>query len=217
MRRDAAVGLLSLAAGGTDALSLLALGVFTSAMSGNAILLGIALGQGSLSGASRSALAFGGYAAGVAVASAMGSRTRLVLLAEAVLLGTFAGLWPVQVHVIRFPIALSPGFLPVLTAVAGAAMGMQAQAARRMNAHGINTVVFTSTFTDIVGTLTASALGRTARRLTPRTIRQIGAFVLYIAGAAGLDALALHDLPLAPLATFACVLLAAFLDRQDDG
>lgn len=217
MRRDAAIGLLSLAAGGTDALSLLALGVFTSAMSGNAILLGIAVGQGSLPGASRSALAFGGYAAGVAVASAMGSRTRTVLLAEAALLGAFAGLWPVQVYAIRFPIALSPAFLPVLTIMAGAAMGLQAQAARRMSAHGINTVVFTSTLTDIVGALTAIALGRVPRKVTPRTMSQIGAFVLYIAGAAALDALALHDLPLAPLATFACVLLAAVLEGQDEG
>ena len=211
MRRDAAIGLLSLAAGGTDALSLLALGVFTSAMSGNAILLGIALGQGSLSGASRSALAFAGYALGVAVASAIGARTRLTLLGEAVVLAAFATLWPLQVQAVHFPIALSPGFLPALTVLAGAAMGMQAQAARQLGAAGINTVVFTSTLTDIVGALTAIALGRTARRITPRTSRQIGAFVLYIAGAAALDALALHGLSLAPLATFACVLLAAAL------
>jgi uncharacterized membrane protein YoaK (UPF0700 family) len=215
-RHDATIGLLSLASGGTDALSFLALGVFTSAMSGNATLLGIALGQHRLSDAARSVIAFAGYAAGVAFASALppalaNSRSRVVLLAEMALLAGFAALWPMQVHTLGSPPGLSPNSLPVLTALASAAMGMQAQAARGLRAQGIPTVVFTSTLTDIVGALTGIVLGRGKRRIEPRTWRQICAFGLYIAGAAAQGALALYYLPLAPVPAFACVLLACVL------
>ncbi len=212
MRRNAALGLLSLASGGVGALSFLALGVFTSPMSGNAVLLGIALGQGRLSDASRSLLAFAGYAAGVVAAAMGGSWTpRRVLLAEAVLLGGFATLWPLLVETIHFPLALSPTSFPALILLAGAAMGMQARAARRLNAPGINTVVFTSTLTDIVAALTAALLGRTQRKIEAKTWQQIGAFLLFIAGAGALGALATHDLAVAAVPAFACVLLAAML------
>src|SRR4051812_41106296 len=65
-----ALGLLSFAAGSMDAIAFLALGdVFTSAMSGNTILFGLALGQGRLSAASHSLAAFAGYVIGVAGAA----------------------------------------------------------------------------------------------------------------------------------------------------
>lgn len=211
LKRDGVILLLSLASGGMDALSFLALGVFTSAMTGNAALFGLALGQSRMSNASRSALAFAGFAAGVALASAMPSRPRLVLFAEAALLGAFAALWPQRVPAIYAPIALSQAFLPELILLAGVAMGMQSRTARRLNAPGVNTVVFTSTLTEIVGALTDAALGRAPRRIRPQTWRQIGAFVSYVAGAGCLGALAVADFKLAAIPALACVLLAATL------
>lgn len=212
MRRNAVLGLLSLASGGVDALSFLALGVFTSAMTGNAALLGIALGQARLADASRSVLAFAGFAVGVAAASAAQKwRPRSILLVETALLGGFAGLWPLLVTSLHSPTALSPNSLPGLTVLAGVAMGMQSAVARRLDAPGVNTVVFTTTLTEIVAALTGAAVGHASRRIEAKTWRQIGAFLLYLAGAVGLAALGFHDLALAAAPIAGCVLLAALL------
>ncbi|MGA9866674.1 MAG: YoaK family protein [Acetobacteraceae bacterium] len=212
MRRDGAIWLLSITAGGIDALSFVALGAFTSAMSGNAILLGIALSQNHLSDASRALLAFAGFIIGVGIASSAGALTpRRVLLIEAVLLGVFAVLWPARVGVLHPPLALSHNFLPWMTLLAGAAMGIQSVAARRLGVPGINTVVFTTTVAEIIGALTAAALGRTPRRIEAKTWCQIGAFLLYVTGAAVLGALAMHDHLLAAVPAFVCVVMAAIL------
>lgn len=210
-RQDAVLGLLSLAAGGIDVLSYLALGVFTSAMSGNTILLGLALGEGNLVAAASSLLAFAGYVLGVAAATPLGSseagqENGRVLLVEAMLLGVFAALWGAHAGA-PMPPALQRG----LIVLAGAGMGLQSAAARKLNVPGINTVVFTSTLTAIVGALADAGFGRVPRRIQTRTWRQIGAFVLYLASAAGIGAFGLHDAPLAALPPFACVLMALLL------
>ncbi len=214
-RQDVVLGLLSLVAGGIDVLSYLALGVFTSAMSGNTIVLGLALGEGNLAEAANSLLAFVGYILGVAAATPLGSsrvdedgsRARhRVLLAEAVLLAAFAALWAVRVGIPGFP-----SFRRELILLAGAGMGLQAAVARKMNVPGINTVVFTSTLTAIVGALADAAFRRAPRRVQPQTWRQIGAFVLYLASAVGIGALSLHNATLAAVPPFACVLLALLL------
>ncbi len=68
---DVALALLSFAAGAMDALAFFSLGeVFPSAMTGNTALLGLALGQGHLTRASRPFVAFVGFLAGGALASA---------------------------------------------------------------------------------------------------------------------------------------------------
>ncbi len=214
-RQDGILGLLSVAAGGIDALSFFALGAFTSAMSGNTILFGLALAQGKLRAASSSLLAFTGYVLGVAAATPLGvsaarpkpSRAlRRALLVEAALLAAFAALWAARVE-IPVPPMLQRGLL----LLAGTAMGLQSATARKINAPGINTVVFTSTLTAIVGALADAALRWPPRRVQPETWRQIAAFVLYLAGAAGVGRLALQDVTLAAVPPFACVLLALIL------
>jgi uncharacterized membrane protein YoaK (UPF0700 family) len=68
-RQSIGIGLLSFTAGSMDAIAFLALGdVFTSAMTGNTVLLGLAIGQGQVSAAMHSLTAFLGYAFGVALA-----------------------------------------------------------------------------------------------------------------------------------------------------
>src|SRR5215472_15796501 len=65
--RDALVLLLAFTAGCVDAVSYLGLGhIFTANMTGNTVLLGLALGQAQWFAALRSAVALAGYLAGAA-------------------------------------------------------------------------------------------------------------------------------------------------------
>src|ERR1700722_5551262 len=98
MRLGYPLALLSFAAGSMDTIGFLALGnVFTSAMSGNAILLGLALGQGRISAATHSLVALLGYVGGVGIAPRplqMAKHGILLTLAlECFFLAAFAGLW----------------------------------------------------------------------------------------------------------------------------
>ena len=214
-RQDAILVLLSVAAGGIDALSFYALGAFTSAMSGNTILLGLALGQGKVKAASSSLFAFAGYILGVAAATPLGVSAphaeplrvlRRALLVEAALLVAFAALWAAGVE-LPVPETLQRGLL----VLAGTAMGLQSVTARKLDAPGVNTVVFTSTLTAIVGALADAARYRARRPIRPETWRQVAAFLLYLAGAACMGWLALQDITLAALAPFGCVLAAVLL------
>jgi uncharacterized membrane protein YoaK (UPF0700 family) len=214
-RQDGVLGLLSITAGGIDALSFFALGAFTSAMSGNTILFGLALAQGRLRAASSSLLAFAGYVLGVALATPLGVSAssseparvlRRALLVEAALLAAFVALWAARVE-----LPVRPTLQHGLLLLAGTAMGLQSAAARKINAPGVNTVVFTSTLTAIVGALADAAWHRAPRQIRPETRRQIAAFVLYLTGAAIMGWLALQDVTLAALPPFACVLLTLWL------
>jgi len=184
---DLALALLSFAAGAMDALAFFSLGeVFPSAMTGNTALLGLALGQGHLTRASRPFVAFVGFLAGGALASAslelrLGAFTKpqavwRLLALEACLLAVFTLAWGLAdrpiADVIVYP----------LIVVASSAMGIQSVAARLLGRPGITTVVFTSTLTSIVVT-TTQALLRSPRRLPLAASRQIGMFLIYGLGA----------------------------------
>src|SRR5215470_4720288 len=68
--RDAMLLVLTWAAGAVDAVSYFGLGrVFTAMMTGNTVLLGLALAQGELLAAARSILALLGFALGVTLAA----------------------------------------------------------------------------------------------------------------------------------------------------
>ncbi len=203
------LALLAFTAGSMDAIAFVALGnVFTSAMSGNTILLGLALGQGRMSAASHSLAAFLGYVAGVAGAvvplAAPARGIARTLGVEALFLAAFAALWFAG----GAP-APSRGVygLIVLSAIA---MGLQGAVGRSVRIPGIPTVVFTSTLTAIVGTLAERALARERPVLTALTRRQIETFTVYLASAA-LTGLALvlgfAGLPLVPLATVLALVL----------
>ncbi len=184
---DLGLVLLALASGGSDAISFLMLGrIFTSAMTGNTALLGIAVGEGRTSDALLGLAALAGFIVGAATAAAVSeyrgetdlARVLRPLFAfEALYLGCFALLWSFAGH----PAGGGPLFgLIILSA---AAMGIQSVIARKINAPGINTIVFTSTLVTIVTSVT----GAVVRRLRPvvgfATRRQLGIFVAYAAGA----------------------------------
>lgn len=181
-RRSIALALLSFAAGSTDAMAFLTLGdVFTSAMSGNTILLGLALGQGRMSAVSHSLAAFVGYVAGAA-GGALPLRTanhgiERTLFVETLFLAASAGLWTVRGGPANATVVHG---LIILSAVA---MGLQGAVGRAIRIAGIPTIVITSTLTAIVGTLAETMLARDRPIVAVPTRLQLETFVVYLASA----------------------------------
>ena len=181
--RDLTLGLLTFASSATDVIAFLKLQeVFTSAMTGNTALLGLAIGRGHMFAAIHSLIALGGYIGGVALGALVHARDKqrelmLILLAEAAFLGLFFVLW----SQIGFP---TEGiWLAILIACSAIGMGLQSVAARKINLDGIPTVVFTSTLTSIVMTLMhASVRGGNISIFNAK--RQSLAFAIYASGAA---------------------------------
>lgn len=200
--RGIALALLSFTAGSMDAIAFLMLGnVFTSAMSGNTVLLGVALGQGRMAAASHSIAAFVGYVAGVAGAAVpLWSPTRGIertLVLEALFLAAFVGLWLAGGGPAR------PGAVYGLIILSAVAMGLQGAVGRSIRVPGIPTVVFTSTLTAIVATLAERMLAGERPALTALTRRQIETFLVYLVSAAVTGYAILHwrsGLPFLPLA-----------------
>ncbi|PYX80655.1 MAG: hypothetical protein DMG70_22680 [Acidobacteria bacterium] len=155
VQRDAMVLLLTWAAGGVDAISYLGLGhVFTANMTGNAVLLGLAVGQGQGLAALRSIIALAGFVLGVSMgAMLMGQRpspgewsraaSRAVAL-EWIILALFTLTW----HLAGRARAGEP--LYPLIALSAVAMGIQSAAIRHLRVPGIATTYITGTLTSMV-------------------------------------------------------------------
>jgi uncharacterized membrane protein YoaK (UPF0700 family) len=213
---DIGLALLGFAAGVMDALAFFHLGeVFPSAMTGNTAMLGLMLGQGDVSAASRPAAAFAGFLAGAAAAASAdlwldrlpSPRAVFWLLAlEACLLAAFALAW----RLITWP-AAGAGLYGLIVA-ASFGMGIQGVAARMASRPGITTIVFTSTLTAIVASV-INAIYRTPHKLPFAIKRQIATFCIYGAGAAICGLLASHGAAIAIL-PFAAVAGAAFFHRR---
>jgi uncharacterized membrane protein YoaK (UPF0700 family) len=218
---DAGLALLAFAAGSSDAVAFLALdGVFTSAMTGNTALLGIVLAQGRMDAAVHSLAALAGFILGAATAAAIIERRRFAALSrvlrplfalEGGCLACFAVAWSVLDRPFE-GVALMG-----MIVMSAAAMGIQSAAARRINAPGINTIVFTSTLVSIVSSLTAAVVHRTRPLVAFATRRQIAIFLAYAAGATLAGALVSHQVGwvvLTPLAAMAAAFMFCELGRQ---
>ena len=153
---------LTFAAGSVDAISYLALGrVFTANMTGNIVLLGLAVAQSLGPQTQRSLVALAAFAAGVAIAANVGrprgheevwpARVTLALALEAVLLTGFAIAWWAFD---RRPFTES---VLVLVALAGLAMGMQSATARQLAVKGVTTTFVTGTLTTLVSDIVTLA------------------------------------------------------------
>jgi uncharacterized membrane protein YoaK (UPF0700 family) len=198
---ELALAALALCSGTMDVASFLTLGnVFTSAMTGNTALLGIALSQGHLLSAAHSFSALIGFIVGAALAAFVGLQLdpfltlacergrvseegkpnliRALLTTEIVCLVAAA----VMLTIIGPPGESTAVFWLILVSAVG--MGIQGVTARYIHSPGINTIVFTSTLINIV----ISLVGQLARRslntgLPSDTKRQIGIFLAYGFGA----------------------------------
>jgi uncharacterized membrane protein YoaK (UPF0700 family) len=166
--RDYRVVLLTITAGAVNAVSFLALGkVFSSVITGNLVLIGVAATTHSSAQAIHASLALGGYAAGVLMGAPLAARrshevgtwpasVTATVGAELVVLAGFCIGWELSDG--------SPhddGQLALLI-VAAAAMGMQSAAVRRLGQ--MSSTYLTSTLTGVLASLVtgtrAEGLGR---------------------------------------------------------
>jgi uncharacterized membrane protein YoaK (UPF0700 family) len=147
--------LLSLAAGCVDAIAFIDAGVFPANMTGNSVVLAIAISHGG--GAALAGIAFGGFCAGAAMGSWLvaaprpgwSSRISMALALGAALVLASAGV-----------IALSGGrFLPGLVAATSAAMGLQSAAVQQVGVSGVSTVFVTGTLTTGISRLVRKIRG----------------------------------------------------------
>ena len=180
--RDKLVVVLALTSGATDAVTFIGLGkVFSSVITGNLALLGVAAGQQNASLAADGALALGGYGLGVLVSGVIAGtpekeqpvwprEVTMALAAELLVLAAFSGGW---LAAAGHP---AGGGRMALVAVAGAAMGMQATAVRRLGQ--MSSTYLTSTLTSLLEALVT-------RRWPEGSLRSTGVLVAFVAGAAG--------------------------------
>src|SRR5436309_11779640 len=172
--RDAMLLMLTWAAGIVDAISYLGLGrVFTAMMTGNTVLLALAVSEGESMAVMRSGLALAGFSAGAAAGAliVMHSNERgewpsavtHALAFEGLLLGVFAVVW------YSTRTARTTGLTNILIVLSGLAMGIQAAAVRHVRVPGVATTYITGTLTslmaDLVGWL--RSMSASSSRATP--------------------------------------------------
>ncbi len=173
--RNILVLILAFASGYIDAISYLGMGsVFTSNMTGNTVLLGLALGQGKVLAAVRSVIALFGYICGVAVGSTIVDRGEKRVIWPSSATAAFAA----ELLVLRVFAAggFSTGHTPSeftlypLIALAAIAMGMQSTAVRVLGVSGVATTYITGTWTSLISSLTrrltSAASGKESRQPT---------------------------------------------------
>jgi uncharacterized membrane protein YoaK (UPF0700 family) len=235
IRRGGLVLGLTLVAGCTDAISYLGLGrVFTANMTGNTVLLGVAVAQRDAGAAGRSAAALGGFVVGATVVGLVPPRTgglrsvTTALVGEAAVLAGLLGWW------------LVAGSEPTgavrdgLIAVAGTAMGVQSAAVAGLGVPGVTTTYITGTWTGITAGVAmwlrrrpavrrgrADPVSRPAEEAGPKGRGlQVAVVLVYLGGAiaSGFASDAWGAAAAAvPLGILACVLLITALPPERGG
>jgi uncharacterized membrane protein YoaK (UPF0700 family) len=224
--RESMLLLLTFAAGSVDAISYLELGhVFTANMTGNIVLLGLALAQGEMLAALRSIVTLIGFAIGVFVGAIIVEResypaewpaaVTTALAFETIILAIFAA---------NFTLfdSLRGGMIYLRIILSALAMGVQSAAVRRLGVPGIATTYITGTLTslmvDLLGWLRSIAarlpVSKTAERGEVERIpwdQRVGLLAsvvtLYCLGALITGVLQVYSAPLAPLFPLGAVML----------
>jgi uncharacterized membrane protein YoaK (UPF0700 family) len=196
-----------MAAGYVDALSYLALGrVFTANMTGNTVLLGLAMVEGDAAQTGRAALALGGFLVGGALGAWMAD------------LGPRDEEWPRGVTIALivecvFLAALAndrSALLGLRVVLASMAMGIQSAAARRLDVLGVATTFVTGTLTSLVSLIARYGVLPSSSGHGKRLLAAVWA--VYVLGAMAAGA-TLHLAPdlvwLMPMAVVATVVALA--------
>jgi uncharacterized membrane protein YoaK (UPF0700 family) len=172
--RNTMVLVLTWTASAVDAISYLGLGhVFTANMTGNAVLLGLAIGQGQGLAALRSMIALAGFVLGAALGAIIVQKgpqhtdwpaavTRAVVV-EGSILGVFTLAWHLG--------ARNGITLYALITLSALAMGIQSAAIRHLKVPGVATTFITGTITSMVSEFTSWLSGL---RLTPLAVDPTG-------------------------------------------
>jgi uncharacterized membrane protein YoaK (UPF0700 family) len=217
---------LTFASGATDVVSFTHLGaVFTSVMTGNIVLLGLAVAHASVSLATHTTTSIAGYMAGVAAstwiargwrasaaetfddsrASGLPPHVIWALFAELTLIAGFAVGWEISG-------ANPAGWAQFgLLATVAAAIGMQSSTVNRMNLSEAGTTYLTGTLTTLVASLVSPG------QQTRYKLRRFG--VLFgLAAGAGLSGLLIKTAaaadPALPLAALGTALVLATLPAR---
>jgi uncharacterized membrane protein YoaK (UPF0700 family) len=212
---------LTFASGATDVISYTRLGnVFTSVMTGNIVLLGLAVARGSVTLATHTICSIGGYIAGVA-GSTWIARGFKATPAETSDDSRASGLPPHVIWALGGEFILFAGFAlgwevsgtrPAgwaqfcLLATVAAAIGMQSATVNRMNLSEVGTTYLTGTLTTMVASLV------TPGQRTRYKLRRFGVLFGLAAGAALSGLLiktAAAGAPALPLAALGVVLVLA--------
>jgi uncharacterized membrane protein YoaK (UPF0700 family) len=208
-RRDLLLVALTFAAGSVDAVALLRLDVFTAVMTGNIVLLGLAVGQGSFGNALRSIIALVAYGVGVIVGARIVGAVVIETHWSPKVTRALAVEWVLQFAFLIgwFITGANPDGVSAATLIAlsGVAMGIQAATARAL-APGMSTTYVTGTLTGLLSELSAlgSVSGDRRRRASIVVALALGA----VAGALVLSAVPLLA-PAIPLAVVGAVVLVA--------
>jgi uncharacterized membrane protein YoaK (UPF0700 family) len=143
--------LFTFAAGSVDAIVYLRGHVFTANMTGNSVLLGLAIGQGRGGAAVSSVIALVSFILGVLLGAFLAGEggdkvrtftaVRREVFVEAAVLASFAGVCIVPPWV--------PNSALLAIATSGVAMGMQSAAVKRLSLPGIATTYITGTITSL--------------------------------------------------------------------
>lgn len=232
--RDRLLLLLASVAGAVDAVSYLKLGrVFTANMTGNTVLLGLAIGQAESQAAVRSSLALGGFLAGVALGTRTATRGRQdgvwppavtrTLMWEGVLLVAIAVGWYLVGDLGSYQAATS-----ALITLSALAMGVQSAVGRYLNISGIATTYITGTLTSLIAGLVAGARGMPATQASPKQLASTidsgylapsvgllaATWVIYIGGAATAATIIVFLGPLLALVLPITLLMVAILTAR---
>ena len=190
--------LLSLIAGSADAAGFMGIGqVFTSNMTGNLVLFGIACGQGEWHDAARILYVLGMFIIGAAAGSRVAQNfpdpawrklVRRLLTIETILLLVFAIYWAFISEAGRT--AQFFWLAPLLAA----AMGLQSAAMNRLTIAGVTNTAMTGTLTNFAVGLQSLWLQRSSAgaEIHSRMKKQLLVILLYCGGAAVEGIIILH-------------------------
>jgi uncharacterized membrane protein YoaK (UPF0700 family) len=209
-KRDALVILLTVVTGSIDAIGFTRLGgVFTSVMTGNMVLLGVAAGKGDVSLALHTGIAFLGFVVGSLVGARVAGHAqdgdeiwprpilRALILELGVLL-VFSAWWEIA--------SAAPAGAPeyAMLSVNAVALGVQSAATLRFGISGLSTTYLTGTLTQL--------LAGVAKRKEPISGRS-ALVLLALIGGAGIGAAVAIDAPrfapLVPVGVLAFVIVCS--------
>jgi len=176
--RDLILTLLAVAAGCVDAVSFLGLEqVLTAAMTGNTVLLGLALGQAEVQAALRSTVALSGFFAGTLLGASIVERSRGPIWSPAVAAALAIEFALLVALAITWRLADGHRWIDdrfALIAAAGLAMGLQSAVAHRAGVAGIATTYVTGTLTTLAARLVGALRKRALVMLGSRRQRRPG-------------------------------------------